>query len=128
MTKRIPFLILTAFILSGCIYFVNGITNRWHSYCPGFPSVEEVEAVLEEHSEFFENLEKNEFAYWIQIQRCPEERNSETRDNAYIIIYHCCARQVKPILKAIDEASPKEYFRDGSRLFFGIPTLLVNDF
>ena len=127
MTK-IPFLILTTFMLAGCLYFVNGITNSWYSYCPGFPSIEEVEAVVSEHVEFFENLEKNELAHWIQITHCPDERNSEIRDNAFIIIHHCCARQVKPILEAIDEASPKEFLRDGSRLFFGIPTLLVNDF
>lgn len=126
--KKIPFLLLTAFMLSGCIYFINGINNRWSSYCPGFPSIEEVEAVVSEHAEFFENLERNELAHWIQIRHCPDERNSEVHDNAYIIIHHCCARQVKPILEAIDEASPKEYFRDGSRLFFGIPTLLANDF
>lgn len=125
--KKIPFLFLTVFMMSGCIYFINGMTSRWYRYCPDFPSIAEVEAVVEEHAEFFERLEKNGLAYRLRIMPCPSERDGEVLGNAFLVIDHCCSRQVKPILKAIQEYSPEEYFRDGSRLFYGIPTMLVND-
>lgn len=108
MKKLLLIVILLSFILTSC--------NTWHIACPGFPSVERAESVLNQYSEFFEGLEKeNGLTYGAVVATCPQ--------GGYIRIYHGGRSQIEPVLKAMDEINARE---EGPDRFFGIPFLFPN--
>lgn len=89
--------------------------NSWDRSCPGFPSSEEVETVLEKHAKFFEQLQEENLIHWVSAETCPE--------GAFIAIYHGGEGQIMPVLNMMDEIDAGA---EGVDLFFGLPFLFRN--
>lgn len=64
---------LTFLILLSCTPYGHwGSYGWWRDNCPGFPSYEEVEQVLEEHKGLIERLMEERLIYKMHIFPCPD--------------------------------------------------------
>ncbi len=90
--------------------FGFGSFGHWVYNCPDVPSYEEVEKVLQEHEEFFEEMKEEGLIWSADISKCPQ--------GAFITMSHGGEWQ-KPLAKQImDDAGAGDA---GPYRFFGIP-------
>lgn len=113
--KKLLVVLLFSMALGACIGGRDA-SFRWSRYCPGFPSVEEAEKMIEEHRGMFESMKDKGITYGVQVKECPQ--------GAYIEIEHCCERNADLILEIMDEMDARS---GGYRMFFGIPFKFFNN-
>ena len=119
MKKTLIAFSLTCLVLASCgpFSYWRNFYDPWSTSCPDFPSLEQVEQVIEEHRDLFEELKEQKLINWVDVRTCPE--------GAYIAIFHGAQGQITPVLEimASHEAGART---EGLDRFFGIPFRFVN--
>ena len=103
--------LLVVLILASC----HGITisDLWTVRCAEMPSWDEVQKIMDEYDDFFEEM-REEGLIWeasiVQRGSCP--------GRAFIIIYHGGEWQKPPVLEMMDDLGARS---KGDKYFFGVP-------
>lgn len=98
-------------ILASC----NGITisDLWTVRCSEMPSLDEVQKIMDEYDDFFEEMQKEGLTWEAGIA---QQANCSGR--ALIIIYHGGEWQKPPVLGMMDDLGARS---KGGKYFFGVP-------
>ena len=111
---RVTICALLSLILSACVSVDDFILVT--DNCPGFPPTGEVEQVLVEHMEFFDQLIEKGFMDRAYVVECSQ--------GAFISILYAGQWKKEHVLKAMDDIGARKV---GPRTFFGVPFLFQND-
>ena len=103
--------LLVVLILASCHGFTIG--ELWTLRCSDMPSLDEVQEIMDEYDDFFEEMQKEGLIWEARIA---QQANCSGR--AFIIIYHGGEWQKPPVLGMMDDLGARS---KGDKHFFGVP-------
>ena len=112
---RVLLVVLVLFCASCTPYGHWGNYSYWLSDCPGFPTVEEVESVLEEQKDLVEELREEGLIWSADMSECPQ--------GAFVTFLHGGEWQKARVLEILDKAGARA---EGLNRFFGVPFRFLN--
>lgn len=89
------------------------ISDLWTVRCSEMPSRDEVQKLLDEYDDFFEEIQEEGLIWDANVVR-----RGDCQDRGFIIIYHDGEWQKPLVLEMMDELGARS---EGDKYFFGVP-------
>ena len=89
------------------------ISDLWTVRCSEMPSLAEVQKIMDEYDDFFEEMQEEGL-----IWEASMVRRGACQERAFIIIYHGDEWQKPPVLGMMDDLGARS---KGGKYFFGVP-------
>ncbi|MCY3899409.1 MAG: hypothetical protein OXF86_12590 [Caldilineaceae bacterium] len=89
------------------------ISDLWTVRCSELQSQGEVQELLDEHDDFFEEMQEEGLIWDANMAR-----RGDCQDRAFIILYHDGEWQKPLVLEMMDELEARS---EGDKYFFGVP-------
>jgi len=103
--------LLVVLVLASCHGFT--ISDLWTVKCSEMPSRDDVQKIMHEYDDFFEEMQEEEL-----IWRAGIVQRTDCPGRAFIIIYHAGAWQKPLVLEMMDDLGARS---EGDNYFFGVP-------
>ena len=104
--------LLVVLILASCNGTIT-ISDLWTVRCAEMPSWDEVQEIMHEYDDFFEEMQKEGLIWEARIAQ-----RGSCSGRAFIIIYHGGEWQKPPVLEMMDDLGARS---KGDKHFFGVP-------